>query len=126
MGPLVDVLTRVDLDRKKAVAAVVAAGALAGAGFAQAMTTVAPVDSIVPVAATKDLAAAMTGQQQQPEGIQTIHSVDTGGENLLRFARPRAKGQTVEDMLCLLSLVELPGAGAPCRGPGKCSARALE
>jgi murein DD-endopeptidase MepM/ murein hydrolase activator NlpD len=80
MGPLVDVLARVDLDRKKAVAAVVAAGALAGAGFAQAMVTVAPVDRIVPVAATKDLAAAMTGQQQQPEGIQTIHSVDTGGE----------------------------------------------
>src|ERR1044071_2531505 len=35
-GPLVDVITKVDLDRKKAVAVVVAAGALAGAGFAQA------------------------------------------------------------------------------------------
>ncbi|WP_434442387.1 M23 family metallopeptidase [Lentzea sp. E54] len=76
-GPLVDVITKVDLDRKKAVAAVVAAGALAGAGFAQAATTVTPVDRIVPVAATKTLAAAMTGQQQ---GIQTIHSVDTGAE----------------------------------------------
>lgn len=76
---LVDVLARVDLDRKKAVAAVVAAGALAGAGFTQAMATVAPVDRIVPVAATKDLAAAMTGQQQ-PAGPQTIHSVDTTGE----------------------------------------------
>ncbi|MEU0884256.1 M23 family metallopeptidase [Lentzea sp. NPDC005914] len=80
-GQLVDVLARVDLDRKKAVAAVVAAGALAGAGFAQAMATVTPVDRIVPVAATKDLAAVMTGQQQQqPAGIRTIHSVDTGGE----------------------------------------------
>ncbi|MGW4214222.1 M23 family metallopeptidase [Lentzea sp. NPDC004789] len=78
-GQLVDVLARVDLDRKKAVAAVVAAGALAGAGFAQAMTTVAPVDRIVPVAATKDLAAAMTGQQQ-PESIRTIHSVDSTSE----------------------------------------------
>lgn len=75
-GPLVDVITKVDLDRKKAVAAVVAAGALAGAGFAQAMTTVTPVDRIVPVAATKSLAAAMTAQP----GIQTIHSVDTGAE----------------------------------------------
>lgn len=78
---LVDFVGRVDLDRKKAVAAVVAAGALAGAGFAQAMTTVTPVDRIVPVAATKDLAAAMTGQAQaQPESIQTIHSMDTGSE----------------------------------------------
>jgi murein DD-endopeptidase MepM/ murein hydrolase activator NlpD len=69
----------VDLDRKKAVAAVVAAGALAGAGFAQAMATVTPVDRIVPVAATKDLAAAMTGQQQ-PESIRTVHSVDSTSE----------------------------------------------
>jgi murein DD-endopeptidase MepM/ murein hydrolase activator NlpD len=76
---LVDFVGRVDLDRKKAVAAVVAAGALAGAGFAQAMTTVTPVDRIVPVAATKDLAAAMTAQPQQPD-IQTIHSLDTGAE----------------------------------------------
>ena len=67
------------MDRKKAVAAVVAAGALAGAGFTQAMATVTPVDRIVPVAATKDLAAVMTGQQQ-PAGPQTIHSVDAGGE----------------------------------------------
>jgi murein DD-endopeptidase MepM/ murein hydrolase activator NlpD len=76
---LVDVIARVDLDRKKAVAAVVAAGALAGAGFAGAMTTVAPVDRIVPVAATKDLAAAMTAQAQ-PQGIQTVHSLDTSAE----------------------------------------------
>ena len=76
---LVDFVGRVDLDRKKAVAAVVAAGALAGAGFAQAMTTVTPVDRIVPVAATKDLAAAMTAQPQQ-QSIQTIHSLDTGAE----------------------------------------------
>jgi murein DD-endopeptidase MepM/ murein hydrolase activator NlpD len=76
-GPLVDFVGRVDLDRKKAVAAVVAAGALAGAGFTQAMATVTPVDRIVPVAATKDLAAVMTAQQQ-PQGIQTIHSLDTG------------------------------------------------
>ncbi|MDX8036421.1 M23 family metallopeptidase [Lentzea sp. BCCO 10_0856] len=80
-GPLVDFVGRVDLDRKKAVAAVVAAGALAGAGFTQAMATVTPVDRIVPVAATKDLAAAMTGQSQpQPQDIQTIHSLDTGAE----------------------------------------------
>jgi murein DD-endopeptidase MepM/ murein hydrolase activator NlpD len=78
-GPLVDVLGRVDLDRKKAVAAVVAAGALAGAGFTQAMATVAPVDRIVPIAATTDLAAAMT-QQQQPPGIRTVHAVNTGAE----------------------------------------------
>jgi murein DD-endopeptidase MepM/ murein hydrolase activator NlpD len=78
-GQLVDVLARVDLDRKRAVAAVVAAGALAGAGFAQAMATVTPVDRIVPVAATKDLAAAMTGQQQ-PESIRTVHSVDSTSE----------------------------------------------
>lgn len=77
-----DVLARVDLDRKKAVAAVVAAGALAGAGFAQAMTTVGPVDRIVPVAATKDLAAAMTQQQRQPEAIRTIHSLNTSDETL--------------------------------------------
>ncbi|WP_245778060.1 M23 family metallopeptidase [Lentzea xinjiangensis] len=70
-------ITRVDLDRKKAVAAVVAAGALAGAGFAQAMTTVSPVDRIVPIAATKNLAAAMTAQPQEP---QTIHSLDTSAE----------------------------------------------
>jgi murein DD-endopeptidase MepM/ murein hydrolase activator NlpD len=76
---LVDVIARVDLDRKKAVAAVVAAGALAGAGFAGAMTTVAPVDRIVPVAATKDLAAVMTAQAQ-PQGIQTVHSLDTSSE----------------------------------------------
>ncbi|MFC3891061.1 M23 family metallopeptidase [Lentzea rhizosphaerae] len=76
---LVDVIARVDLDRKKAVAAVVAAGALAGAGFAGAMTTVAPVDRIVPVAATKDLAAAMTAQAQ-PQEIQTVHSLNTSSE----------------------------------------------
>ncbi|USX52551.1 M23 family metallopeptidase [Lentzea sp. HUAS12] len=75
-----DVITRVDLDRKKAVAVVVAAGALAGAGFAQAATTVGPVERmIMPVAATKNLAAAaMTAQP--PQGPQTIHSVDTGSE----------------------------------------------
>ncbi|WP_229692957.1 M23 family metallopeptidase [Lentzea pudingi] len=79
-GPLVDVITRVDLDRKKAVAVVVAAGALAGAGFAQAATTVSPVDRIIaPVAATKNLAAAMTAPPQQ-QGPQTIHSVETGSE----------------------------------------------
>jgi murein DD-endopeptidase MepM/ murein hydrolase activator NlpD len=78
-GPLVDFIGRVDLDRKKAVAAVVAAGAIAGAGLAQAMTTVTPANGIVPVAATKDLAAVMTAQAQ-PEGIQTVHSMDTGGE----------------------------------------------
>ncbi len=78
-GHLVDVIARVDLDRKKAVAAVVAAGALAGAGFTQAMATVTPVDRIVPIAATKDLAAAMTGQQE-PAGIRTVHSVDSGVE----------------------------------------------
>jgi murein DD-endopeptidase MepM/ murein hydrolase activator NlpD len=80
-GPLVDVIARVDLDRKKAVAAVVAAGALAGAGFTQAMATVTPVDRIVPVAATKDLAAAMTAQQQ-PEAIRTVHSLNTSSETL--------------------------------------------
>jgi murein DD-endopeptidase MepM/ murein hydrolase activator NlpD len=74
----VDVLAKVDLDRKKAVAAVVAAGALAGAGFTQAMATVTPVDRIVPIAATTDLAAAMTGQQQ-PD-VRTIHSLDTSAE----------------------------------------------
>ncbi|WP_233441981.1 M23 family metallopeptidase [Lentzea atacamensis] len=79
-GPLVDVIARVDLDRKKAVAAVVAAGALAGAGFTQAMATVTPVDRIVPVAATKDLAAAMTAQQ--PEAIRTVHSLNTSSETL--------------------------------------------
>ena len=78
-GQLVDVLARVDLDRKKAVAAVVAAGALAGAGFAQATTSVTPMDRIVPVAATKNLAAAMTAQEQA-EAPQTIHSVNTGSE----------------------------------------------
>jgi murein DD-endopeptidase MepM/ murein hydrolase activator NlpD len=78
-GPLVDFVGRVDLDRKKAVVAVVAAGALAGAGFTQAMAMVTPVDRIVPVAATKDLAAAMTAQPQ-PQDIQTIHSLDTGAE----------------------------------------------
>ncbi|WP_237047609.1 M23 family metallopeptidase [Lentzea guizhouensis] len=74
-----------DLDRKKAVAAVVAAGALAGAGFTQAMAAVTPVDRIVPVAATSELAAAMTGQQQ-PEAMKTIHAVDTAVEtrNLLQ------------------------------------------
>ncbi|MEU3650959.1 M23 family metallopeptidase [Lentzea sp. NPDC034063] len=78
-GPLVDVITRVDLDRKKAVAVVVAAGALAGAGFAQAASTVSPVDRLItPVAATKNLAAAMTAPPQQ--GPQTIHSVATGSE----------------------------------------------
>ncbi|WP_231114813.1 M23 family metallopeptidase [Lentzea aerocolonigenes] len=77
-GHLVDVIARVDLDRKKAVAAVVAAGALAGAGFTQAMATVTPVDRIIPVAATKDLAAVMTGQPQQD--ITTIHSLDTTAE----------------------------------------------
>ncbi|KJK43137.1 hypothetical protein UK23_34415 [Lentzea aerocolonigenes] len=66
------------MDRKKAVAAVVAAGALAGAGFTQAMATVTPVDRIIPVAATKDLAAVMTGQPQQD--ITTIHSLDTTAE----------------------------------------------
>ncbi|SDP98351.1 hypothetical protein SAMN05421507_13826, partial [Lentzea jiangxiensis] len=81
-APLVDVLAKVDLDRKKAVAAVVAAGALAGAGFTQAMATVGPADGIVPVAATRDLAAAMTGQKQAPQvlDVQTIHSVDTAAE----------------------------------------------
>ncbi|MFS8100736.1 M23 family metallopeptidase [Lentzea alba] len=80
-APLVDVIAKVDLDRKKAVAAVVAASALAGAGFTQAAATVTPVDRIVPVASTTDLAAAMTGQQQQPEqGIRTVHSLDTGAE----------------------------------------------
>ena len=78
-GPLVDFVGRVDLDRKKAVAAVIAAGALAGAGFTQAMATVTPVDRIVPVAATKDLAAAMTGQPQ-PAGIKTVHAMDTNAE----------------------------------------------
>ncbi|WP_246292744.1 M23 family metallopeptidase [Lentzea indica] len=78
-GPLVDFVGRVDLDRKKAVAAVVAAGALAGAGFTQAMATVAPVDRIIPVAATKDLAAAMTAQPQ-PQPIQTVHAMDTTAE----------------------------------------------
>jgi murein DD-endopeptidase MepM/ murein hydrolase activator NlpD len=84
-GPLVDVVDRVDLDRKKAVVAVVAAGALAGAGFTQAMATVTPVDRIAPVAATSGLAAAMT-QQQQPAELKTIHAVDTGVEtrNLLQ------------------------------------------
>ncbi|MET9633722.1 M23 family metallopeptidase [Lentzea sp. NPDC006480] len=77
-GHLVDVIARVDLDRKKAVAAVVAAGALAGAGFTQAVATVTPVDRIVPVAATKNLAAAMTAQPEQ--GITTIHSLDTSAE----------------------------------------------
>ncbi|WP_245849387.1 M23 family metallopeptidase [Lentzea kentuckyensis] len=76
---LVDFVGRVDLDRKKAVAAVVAAGALAGAGFTQAMATVTPVDRIVPVAATKDLAAAMTAQPRE-QSVQTIHSLDTGAE----------------------------------------------
>ncbi|GAB2822443.1 M23 family metallopeptidase [Lentzea nigeriaca] len=66
-----------DLDRKKAVAAVVAAGALAGAGFTQAMATVTPVDRIVPVAATKDLAAVMA---PPPEGIKTVHAMDTSAE----------------------------------------------
>ncbi|MFJ8966131.1 M23 family metallopeptidase [Lentzea sp. NPDC102401] len=81
-GPLVDVITRVDLDRKKAVAVVVAAGALAGAGFAQAASTVSPVDRLItPVAATKNLAAVMTAPPAQPQqGPQTIHSVDTGSE----------------------------------------------
>lgn len=80
-GPLVDVITRVDLDRKKAVAVVVAAGALAGAGFAQAASTVSPVDRLItPVAATKNLAAVMTAPPQQQEGPQTIHSVATGSE----------------------------------------------
>ncbi|WP_442916510.1 M23 family metallopeptidase [Lentzea sp. DG1S-22] len=64
------------------MAAVVAAGALAGAGFTQAMATVGPANGIVPVAATRDLAAAMTGQKQAPQvlDVQTIHSVDTGAE----------------------------------------------
>ncbi|MFD4644401.1 M23 family metallopeptidase [Lentzea sp. NPDC058436] len=80
-GPLVDVITRVDLDRKKAVAVVVAAGALAGAGFAQAATTVGPVERmIMPVAATKNLAAAAMTAQPQSQGPQTIHSVETGSE----------------------------------------------
>jgi murein DD-endopeptidase MepM/ murein hydrolase activator NlpD len=80
-GPLVDVITKVDLDRKKAVAVVVAAGALAGAGFAQAATAVTPVDRLIaPVAATKNLAAAMTAEQQAPQGPQTIHDVNTGSE----------------------------------------------
>ncbi|HUQ60263.1 M23 family metallopeptidase [Lentzea sp.] len=77
-GSLVDVIDRVDLDRKKAVTAVVAAGALIGAGFTQALATVTPVDRIVPVAATKNLAAAMTAQPDL--GPQTIHSLDTGAE----------------------------------------------
>ncbi|HEX7302260.1 M23 family metallopeptidase [Lentzea sp.] len=77
-GSLVDVVDRVDLDRKKAVTAVVAAGALIGAGFTQAMATVTPMDRIVPVAATKNLAAAMTAQPDQ--GPQTIHSFDTSSE----------------------------------------------
>ncbi|MDX8054199.1 M23 family metallopeptidase [Lentzea sp. BCCO 10_0798] len=80
-GPLVDVITKVDLDRKKAVAVVVAAGALAGAGFAQAATAVTPVDRLIaPVAATKNLAAAMTAEKQAPQGPQTIHDVNTGSE----------------------------------------------
>ncbi|MEU7479560.1 M23 family metallopeptidase [Lentzea sp. NPDC042327] len=71
---------RVDLDRKKAVTAVVAAGALVGAGFTQAMATVTPVDRIVPVAATSELAAAMTQQQHQPGAVETVHAVDTAVE----------------------------------------------
>ncbi|WP_439659986.1 M23 family metallopeptidase [Lentzea sp. HUAS TT2] len=79
-GPLVDVITRVDLDRKKAVAVVVAASALAGAGFAQAASAVTPIDRVIaPVAATKNLAAVMTAEPQQ-QGPQTIHSVATGSE----------------------------------------------
>ncbi len=85
-GPLVDFVGRVDLDRKKAVAAVVAAGALAGAGFTQAMATVTPVDRIVPVAATSELAAAMTPANGAPGSVRTVHAVDTGVEtrNLLQ------------------------------------------
>jgi murein DD-endopeptidase MepM/ murein hydrolase activator NlpD len=80
-GPLVDVITKVDLDRKKAVAVVVAAGALAGAGFAQAATAVGPVERmIMPVAATKNLAAAAMTAQPQQQGPQTIHSVETGSQ----------------------------------------------
>lgn len=84
-APLVDVITKVDLDRKKAVAAVVAAGALAGAGFTQAMAAVTPVDSIVPVAATNELAAAMT-QANDAGNVRTVHAVDTNVEmrNLLQ------------------------------------------
>ncbi|SDM01645.1 Peptidase family M23 [Lentzea albidocapillata subsp. violacea] len=79
-GPLVDVITKVDLDRKKVVAVVVAAGALAGAGFAQAATTVSPVDRMIaPVAATKNLAAVMTAEAR-PQGPQTIHDVNAGSE----------------------------------------------
>ncbi|SDH08186.1 Murein DD-endopeptidase MepM and murein hydrolase activator NlpD, contain LysM domain [Lentzea fradiae] len=77
-GALVDVVDRVDLDRKKAVTAVVAAGALIGAGFTQAMATVTPMDRIVPVAATKDLAAAMTAQPEK--GPQTVRALYTVSE----------------------------------------------
>ncbi|MFD9705467.1 M23 family metallopeptidase [Lentzea sp. NPDC059081] len=77
-GLLVDVLDRAHLDRKKAVTAVVAAGALIGAGAAQAMATVTPMERIVPVAATKNLAAAMTAQPDL--GPQTVHSFDAGAE----------------------------------------------
>ncbi|SFR28396.1 Peptidase family M23 [Lentzea waywayandensis] len=97
-GPLVDVITRVDLDRKKAVAVVVAAGALAGAGFAQAASTVSPVDRLItPVAATKNLAAAMTAPPQQ-QGPQTIHSVDTGSEarKLLQAEQIQARFHVAE------------------------------
>ncbi|MET9231185.1 M23 family metallopeptidase [Lentzea sp. NPDC003310] len=100
-GPLVDVITRVDLDRKKAVAAVVAAGALAGAGFAQAATTITPVDRMVaPVAATQDLAAAMTGERRQPQqqGPQTIHDVNAGSEarKLLQAEQIQARFHVAE------------------------------
>ncbi|MFD5826206.1 M23 family metallopeptidase [Lentzea sp. NPDC060358] len=71
-------IDRVDLDRKKAVTAVIAAGALIGAGVTQAMAAVTPIDGIVPVASTKNLAAAMTAQPDP--GPQTIHSLDTGAE----------------------------------------------
>ncbi|KOV81677.1 hypothetical protein ADL03_27865 [Nocardia sp. NRRL S-836] len=49
------------------------------------MTTVTPVDRIVPVAATSELAAAMT-HQQRPAELKTVHAVDTGVEtrNLLQ------------------------------------------
>lgn len=75
---LVDVVDKVDLDRKKAVTAVVAAGALIGAGLTQAMTTVTPMERIVPVAATKNMAAAMTAQPATSP--QTVHELYAGSE----------------------------------------------
>lgn len=89
-GPLVDFVGRADLDGKKAVAAVVAAGALVGAGLTQAMATVTPVDRIIPVAATSDLAAALTPANDSPTSspnngpnsgsVRTVHAINTGVE----------------------------------------------